>query len=183
MNCLPTPFRWAMLVLCLCLGAALPASAAQSVQAHVPETIAISSAIRPETLSTGIYHACAIQSDGTVICWGRDDENQATAPTGTFTQVAAGMYHTCGLKTDGEVACWGEEMFFQQIPAGPFKQISANQTYTCGIEDYGDVVCWGNPMPEPVPGLELIQVDAGSSHACGVKKDGTLTCWGNNTGG
>ena len=26
--------------------------------------------IRPETLSAGFYHACAIQNDGQLVCWG-----------------------------------------------------------------------------------------------------------------
>jgi alpha-tubulin suppressor-like RCC1 family protein len=32
---------------------------------------------------------------------------QATAPTGSFLQVAAGEGHSCGIRTNGSVHCWG----------------------------------------------------------------------------
>lgn len=182
MKFLPSHLRWTVLVLCLCLAAALPASATQTVQAHVPETVAVSSAIRPETLSAGFKHACAIQTDGAVVCWGDDSEGQATDQTGTFKQVAAGTLHTCGLKTNGEVACWGSDQIIGETPDGLFKQISA-ENYTCGIEELGNVVCWGLYAPNTSPQFFYKQIDSGPNRACGVVTrnsvfDGTVACWG-----
>jgi len=34
----------------------------------------------PETLSAGDFHTCAIQSDGTLACWGRDDNDRLLYP-------------------------------------------------------------------------------------------------------
>jgi len=42
------------------------------------------------TISAGTNHTCGIQSDGTLICWGLNDEGQASPPEGTFRQVSAG---------------------------------------------------------------------------------------------
>lgn len=79
MNHLPTLFRLVLLAACLCLAAS---PSAQIVRAHVPETIALTSSIRPETLSAGSFHACAIQTDGTLACWGDDTYDQATPHPG-----------------------------------------------------------------------------------------------------
>jgi len=52
----------------------------------------------PETISAGGYHACGLQSDGALACWGWDAAGQSTPPAGTFTQVSSGWQFTCGLK-------------------------------------------------------------------------------------
>jgi hypothetical protein len=49
-----------------------------------------------------------VRTNGTVACWGRKIEGQATPPAGTFTTVSGGADHTCGMRTDGTAACWGD---------------------------------------------------------------------------
>jgi hypothetical protein len=46
-----------------------------------------------EDLTTGLYHTCAIKSDGTGACWGYNVSGQATAPAGTFSAISAGGSH------------------------------------------------------------------------------------------
>jgi hypothetical protein len=48
-----------------------------------------------------------VRTDGTVVCWGMDDQGESSPPAGTFTDVNAGGFHTCGVKADGTAACWG----------------------------------------------------------------------------
>ena len=57
----------------------------------------------------GEVHTCAIRTDGKSICWGRNDDGQATVPdpTATVTQITAGWFHSCAVKTDGKPVCWG----------------------------------------------------------------------------
>ena len=42
----------------------------------------------------GSYHGCALQTDGTVLCWGCEgnrDHGRCDVPAGTFTKVDAGV--------------------------------------------------------------------------------------------
>ena len=35
-------------------------------------------------LSAGQNHSCAVRTDGTIACWGYNNNGQATAPAGVF---------------------------------------------------------------------------------------------------
>lgn len=80
-------------------------------------------------LVAGIEHSCALKTDATLFCWGRNNASQAGGPTGTsrvlaptkvlaaaatdltgvaeVAEVAAGEAHTCVRKTDSTVWCFG----------------------------------------------------------------------------
>ncbi len=45
-----------------------------------------------------------MRSDGSVVCWGNDENGQATPPEGSFDSVSVGEAHTCGVRSDGSVA-------------------------------------------------------------------------------
>ena len=76
------------------------------------------------TISAGGDHNCGIQSDGTLICWGRNDSGQGAMPeSGTFRQVSSGDKHNCAIQSDGLLYCWGNDDFNQvtDMPAGTFR--------------------------------------------------------------
>ena len=60
-------------------------------------------------ISSGANHVCALASDGSIMCWGDDDEGQVSdrPRSGRFTQISNGDKHTCALRDDGAVICWG----------------------------------------------------------------------------
>ncbi len=60
-----------------------------------------------------VEHSCAIRTDGTFACWGRNAYGQANAPAGTYKAVAAGSFHTCAIRTDDTLTCWGNNQFGQ----------------------------------------------------------------------
>ena len=67
-------------------------------------------------ISVGYYHNCALRTDGTVTCWGRDNYQQLIPPihvAGDFVGLSAGGNHTCGIKKDGTLECWGYNNFNQ----------------------------------------------------------------------
>jgi len=128
-------------------------------------------------VSAGLWHACALRTDGTVACWGSNVGpgegfsggylGQATPPMGTFTQVSAGAWHTCGLRPDGTAACWGSNGSGQATPpASTFTQVSAGHDHTCGVTSDGTVACWGaNSSGQATPPMgTFTQVSAGGAH-------------------
>src|SRR5439155_6918130 len=73
-------------------------------------------------LVTGGFHTCAVLTDQTVQCWGRNQDGQigngdATTDVGLPTAVLGlggpvadafgGGYHTCAPMSDTTVMCWG----------------------------------------------------------------------------
>ena len=134
--------------------------------------------------STGAYHNCLVKSDGSAVCWGRNDYGQATPPAEPFTQVSAGFLHTCGLKRDGTLACWGSDLEgIASPPAGTFTQVSASRNlHNCALRSDATVACWGlnDHGQSTAPSGTFTQVTTGSHHSCGLRSDGTVACWGDN---
>ena len=59
-------------------------------------------------VSRGYDHACALHSNGSITCWGRNDVGQATPPTsGRFIAISSEYKGTCAVRDDGAVLCWG----------------------------------------------------------------------------
>ncbi|MEA2591211.1 MAG: hypothetical protein QOD62_1042, partial [Actinomycetota bacterium] len=100
---------------------------------------------RGEVISSGLYHTCALKSDGTATCWGLNGSGQATAPGGTFVSISSGGSHTCAIHSDGTVACWGDNTYGQSTPpAGTFTAITTGGSHSCGIKTDGSAACWGS---------------------------------------
>ena len=82
-------------------------------------------------VSVGAEHACALLDNGSVKCWGRNqngvtgqgttsgnigDESEEMGDDlpvidlgagRTATEISSGSYHTCAILDDGSVKCWG----------------------------------------------------------------------------
>ena len=126
-----------------------------------------------KAIAAGADHACAIQSDDSLVCWGanywgqlgndnNEDQNTPVAVVG-LSQVAAvdaGYMHTCALTSAGAVYCWGNN--------------SDGQLGAGGLVDQN--------TPYPVTGLGagITAISAGDTHNCAVTFSGTLKCWGGN---
>lgn len=122
-------------------------------------------------LSTAWSHACGVEADGSLHCWGNNDFGQLAlgdrdrgsmvpveAPdVPALVRLGAGTAHTCGLTDAGAAYCWGENthgsvgdgtMNDRATPtpvAGEltFTTLSAGRGYTCGLDPDGDALCWG----------------------------------------
>ena len=137
-------------------------------------------------VAVGESHACALKKDGTVWCWGSNNQCQmgdgtTTAPycggvncltsprqvtaLGTeTTHLEAGGKTTCAMRIDGSLWCWG-----------------FNNSGQLGIgvaPPYGGPTPCGAPAPVTALGNTVTGVALGASHVCAVKKDGSLYCWG-----
>jgi alpha-tubulin suppressor-like RCC1 family protein len=120
--------------------------------------------------------ACALLSDGSVDCWGNNNNGQlgnggtASTPTPTpvpgltgVTAISAGGADVggfvCALLSGGTVTCWGDS-------------------------SYGSGYSSHSVVPVAVPGLSSVTaIAAGYYFACALLSGGTVTCWGDDDTG
>ena len=121
-------------------------------------------------MTAGGAHACVLRGDGSVACWGRNDDGQlgdetrtprslpvTVAGVGAAIAVAAGQRHSCAVRIGGAVVCWGAN--------------DAGQL--------GNGVGPSTPVPMLVAGVTgAVSVAAGADFSCAVLGDGTVRCWG-----
>ena len=96
-------------------------------------------------VSGGWSHSLGLRKDGTIACWGLNDQGQCDAPTGVFTQVAGGVYHSIGLREDGTIVGWGNNVYGQcDAPDAVFTQVAGGSYHTIGLQEDGTIACWGS---------------------------------------
>ncbi len=156
-----------------------------------------------KAISVGWTHACALQEDGTPVCWGSNQYGKASPPPGEkFTAISSGFGHTCALRIDGTATCWGHGI--NQATTAPrdetFVAITVGPQHSCGLREDGVAVCWGDGgnetctltprqlyschaewSPDPTPqsppeGERFASLSSDSPH-CGLRMDGTPICW------
>jgi hypothetical protein len=123
-------------------------------------------------LKMGTGHACAIDPDRAVWCWGGSwsgelgtgqrlraavfvSPQRITLPE-PIVDVAVGTVHTCALGSSGAVYCSGDNLTgqiagsseyqvlrFQRVDVPVLTAIDASGSETCGITTVGAVYCWG----------------------------------------
>ena len=59
------------------------------------------------SLSAGFGHTCGLRTDGSVACWGLNDQGESSPPPGVFASVTVGDNFSCGLRPNGAAECWG----------------------------------------------------------------------------
>jgi alpha-tubulin suppressor-like RCC1 family protein len=125
------------------------------------------------TIAAGFAHTCAGLADGTLRCWGWNNQGQLGDGTttdsfvpvtvtgmSTATTVALGGRHSCARLADGTLRCWGDNEYGRL----------GNGTTTDSF------------VPVTVTGISTANALApGSNHTCTALADGTLRCWGRNS--
>lgn len=137
-------------------------------------------------VSMGASHACALRANGTVVCWGLNNDGEAGVGVAEATghepgglvvrddgstltgvlEIAAGGTHTCA-RTANELLCWGSnnagQLGFSQaeVPSAPFAL----------------------PLTLPWPGARLVALSTSYQSTCAVEAEGRVACWGRNEEG
>lgn len=166
-----------------------------------------------EILTAGGNHSCALLSNGTVSCWGRNDHGTLgdgvfeVVPTPSLVEGLDGVMamssyaqSTVALLDDGSMMRWGGGDGVPEPIEGVNDAASAGQggRHACAIRRGGSVVCWGanrygqlgdgttvrREAPVDVTGVDSAMALAlGNYHSCALLEDRTVHCWGSNRRG
>jgi alpha-tubulin suppressor-like RCC1 family protein len=147
--------------------------------------------VTPTKITAGLDHACALLSDKTVACWGRNQ----------FGQLGRGITNTTIYQVPARVT-------MDQGPLSMVEDVYAGENHTCAIHGVNKLIrCWGlnsslqlgfstansSPSNVPVPvqynnsstsvnGAK--KVFAGRAHSCAiVGNNSNVYCWGSNASG
>ncbi|MEM7604399.1 MAG: hypothetical protein AAF411_03510 [Myxococcota bacterium] len=142
-------------------------------------------AFQAQDVAVGFQHACAIQLDGTIACWGNGTQaetgperiGQLTAPRRVigstsgatdfdgrrFTRISAGFFTTCAVDTMDDLWCWGVDGAFRLLGGGS-PAAAGEPVRVTAVSDVADVA-------------------VSSNHVCALELDGDVWCWGRNNAG
>jgi alpha-tubulin suppressor-like RCC1 family protein len=137
----------------------------------------VTGGINWKQIASGTYHTEAVKVDGTLWCWGYNNQGRLgdntttnrSSPVQTVTfgtnwkQVSCGYHNTAGIKTDGTLWNWG-------------------YNYNGQLGD-NTIVSKSSPVQTVAFGTNWKQVSSGYYNRAAIKTDGTLWCWGKNSYG
>lgn len=139
-------------------------------------------------IEAGGDHACLLDTDHRLYCWGSNFFGQAGRAPGT---------ESCSAPS-GAGPCLTHPIEIELPESGDrWRQVSAGHTHTCAITEAGSAYCWGNNYGGALgngqcaatydaasPAPTRVQLDrafttiaAGENHTCGIA-DGVMYCWG-----
>jgi alpha-tubulin suppressor-like RCC1 family protein len=139
-------------------------------------------AVTYSSLSVGSAHSCALRSNGSVYCWGNNDNGELgvdstitassdipvlvsdpIAGAVTYSSVSAGNTHTCAVVLSNAAYCWGN-----------------NDNGQLGIS----TATAASDIPVLVTGgLSFSSINAGNLFSCSIDLTKDAYCWGNNSNG
>jgi alpha-tubulin suppressor-like RCC1 family protein len=162
-------------------------------------------------IACGDFHTCALRTDGTVWCWGRNRSGQVNVGTEVNRpkaavvasldegrSVALGSTFSCALRKDGTLRCWGSgkllgdsvtrEHIGPSVVSGltDVEEVQAGGYVACARLRTGKVKCWGIDTPPKwkTPDVSKAkQIVAAAAHGCARFEDGAVRCWGENPWG
>jgi hypothetical protein len=166
--------------------------AAAGCLTFAPGGVSVAAAAGFTEVAAGYQHACAIRTNGSLVCWGSGGHGETDAPAGSYRSVTAGGSLTCATRlSDSSAVCWGWKAaaWQQSMPAGGIEWVGIG-AHVCAVASGGNLTCWGYapgaypwledvlPLrPHPVPAGSFKSVTAGIFHTCAITTDDRLVCW------
>lgn len=113
-----------------------------------------------QAIAAGARHCLAVKTDGTVVGWGENGEDQITIPASLrdVTAVVAAGYYSLALRRDGTVVAWGHT---DRVP--PLRDIVALAP-RLALKADGTVVRWGDDTNLRAEPRSIIAIAAGGGH-------------------
>ena len=141
-----------------------------------------------QSLSVGGDHVCAVTGgDSQILCWGRDDQGQATAPIAVTSLgvVSLGEDYSCGAASLDRFSweCWGSRDHLPEAHGqDDWRPDALGVDYACGGHRGGHYAsCEGsNAYGQQALGWN---VAVGGWHTCRLNDDGSAQCVGRNDSG
>ena len=146
-----------------------------------PGLVAGELSFKPNSISVGLDHVCAISTADEAVCWGRGRYGKLGIGSAdaigvienlriprkvkgnvSFTLITTGIFQTCAIATDGKAYCWGRNASGQL----------GDDSTTMRVEP---VAVSAN--------LEFRELSIGKDHTCGISSDDEVYCWGNGNAG
>ncbi len=148
-------------------------------QLTMVEVTALGNTVAAFTL--GEYHTCAVKTDGSAWCWGRNWSGQLGNNTITSSSTPVQVKIDADRTLDNVTA------------------VTANEAHSCALTTAGAVYCWGanwqgrlgdgtttdRRVATQATGMAagVAKVSAGKGHTCVLKANGQVWCWGRNWSG
>ena len=161
-------------------------------------------------ISTAEEHACALEHDGSVWCWGINDTlnlGQCGALDSSKVPVKVPKWTLSG--TPAVPTCNAAQAFQAALPSGSVTStMSAGGEHTCALGADSQLYCWGENNtggndggqagqdPNPTTGMvsvpgplvvsgasslgTVIDVQAGDEYTCALNNNNNVYCWGEN---
>ena len=139
----------------------------------------------------GVFHACAVATDGHVDCWGMDEADLSaydynmgqvddTPETIGYSSVWTTYDTNCALTPAGEATCWGAAGTHAQEALAPYSvKMTAVAGVVCAITTDNALIClntpsddWGNPTDGTWQ-----KVVFGLRFPCALSTEGRVVCW------
>lgn len=145
-----------------------------------------------QSLSVGGDHICAVTGgDSRILCWGRDDQGQATTPAtvASLGVISLGEDYSCGAvnldSMPGNWECWGSRDSLPEAFNRRWRPDALGVDYACG--HYVHQTHWwvarcegSNAYGQQALGATGI---VGGWHTCKLNNDGSAGCAGRNDSG
>ena len=138
-------------------------------------------------VSVGLNHSCALLADGTVKCWGSNQDGILGDGTGVdnflpvqvlglsgVLSITSGDYHNCAIvgtsfADGGSVYCWGAP-YRDQLGQGPH------------CDQVGQCFNPGGHLVQNAAFTNAQSISAGGLHTCALQ-GGAVYCWGDDVNG
>lgn len=146
-----------------------------TIVAHSESPVSVLGLSHVVALALSYFLSCALRSDGTVRCWGRNSDGQLGNNSTTrspvpvkvvglsdVVEISAGGSHVCAVIADGTVRCWGLNTY----------------------GELGNRSTTSSPKPVAVKGISHVtSIATAFESTCAASSDGATRCWGGNSNG